>query len=106
MSDQTETGPVADVPAKADSVYVVQVQRLAEPGVIEDSNTFADAWFDVATVTVPARTHRKRIIAKALTDAGIKPDPGQPAPRVRVLDGESAFVHEPGAEQPPAVWVV
>lgn len=93
--------PVA--PAKGESTYVIQVeaQRFDEQGT-----GIGACWLDVATITVPARTHRKRLIAKALTDAGIKPDPGQPSPRVRVLDEESAFVHEPGAEQPPAVWVV
>lgn len=111
MSDQTETLPVAEAPAKGESRYVVQVAVvLTAPDVLyerpETDEDRTTVWQDVATVVVPARSRRKTIIAKALTDAGIKPDPGQPAPRVRVLDEESACVHEPGAVQPPAEWVV
>jgi hypothetical protein len=61
---------------------------------------------DVATVSVPLRTKRRGIIAKALLDAGIRPEPGKPAPRVRVLDEESAAVVEPEPFQPEAEWRV
>jgi hypothetical protein len=63
-------------------------------------------WRDIATVPVPPRTHRKRIIAKALNDAGITPDPNGTPPKVRVLDEDSAFIHEPDAVQPPPQWVI
>jgi hypothetical protein len=63
-------------------------------------------WQDVATVSVPLRTKRRGIIAKALLDAGIRPEPGKPAPRVRVLDEESAAVVEPEPFQPEAEWRV
>lgn len=106
MSEQTGMVVEVEAPAKGESVYTIQMQRDAPEGMIEDSYTFADAWFDVATVKVPHRTHRKRLIAKALNDAGIVADPGKPAPRVRVLDEESAYIHEPEAKQPPAEWIV
>lgn len=81
--------------------YVVQMRET-----LPDADTGAERWRDVATVTVPPRTTRKTVVTKALMQAGIAPDPGKPAPRVRVLDEESAFVHEPEAKQPPAEWVI
>jgi hypothetical protein len=44
----------------SEAVYVVQVQqRVRRRGARME-------WVDIATVTVPARTHRKTVIEKAL----------------------------------------
>lgn len=78
--------------ARPDSVYVVQIEAAEK------------MWQDIATVSVPPKAHRRGVIAKALTDAGIKPS-GEP-PRVRVLDARSAEVFEPEAFQPEPEWRV
>jgi hypothetical protein len=84
----------------SEAVYVVQVQ-----GEIDRDKTFADDpdnptlfWLDVATVTVPARTHRKTVIEKALLAANVDIDG---AITVRVLDEQSARETKVETEQPP-----
>jgi hypothetical protein len=53
---------------------------------------------DIATVTVPARTHRKTVIEKALEAANVVID----GPMiVRVLDAGSARETKVETEQPP-----
>lgn len=117
MTTQTEMGQeselVPEAPAEkrtqGPQTYVVQIERDGLREIDTDGQVVGNpytVWQDVATVTVPPRTKRSKVVAQGLMMAGIKPDPGQPAPRVRVLDEESAFVHEPGAVQPPAEWVV
>jgi hypothetical protein len=111
MTEQTEMEPVAEAPAEkrtqGPQTYVVQIQTEVTTSTLGGDDTSEKAcWIDIATVTVPPRTKRSKVVAQGLMLAGIKPDPGQPAPRVRVLDEESASVHEPGAVQPPAEWVV
>lgn len=74
--------------------YVVQLEVQHE--------TDGAYWVDLATVTVPPRTPRRTVIKRALAEADVKP--GGAAPRVRVLDADSAEVHEPEAHQPPMEW--
>jgi hypothetical protein len=74
----------------SEAVYVVQWQRVNEAGV----------WDDIGTVTVPARTHRKTVIEKALDEAAIRPDHGAMM-TVRVLDEGSARETKVETEQPP-----
>lgn len=85
--------------------YTVQIE-YSVPGPSGGEPAPGTLWMDIATIPVAPRTHRKRLITKALIDAGIKPVAGQPAPRVRVLDEESAFTHEPEPFQPEAEWRV
>jgi hypothetical protein len=70
----------------SEAVYVVQWQRANETGV----------WDDIDTVTVPARAHRKTVIAKALESF-----PLTGAMTVRVLDAGSARETKVEMEQPP-----
>lgn len=58
-----------------------------------------NGWLDMATVTVPAKSKRKTIIAKALEDAGTPKD--RKPPSLRVLDEKSAHVTTVEWEQPP-----
>jgi hypothetical protein len=106
MSEQTLDLPEATSPAKT-AQYTVQVY-VADSAIaaVAEAGEPVEVWQDVATVSVPLRTKRRGIIAKALLDAGIRPEPGKPAPRVRVLDEDSAFVHEPEPFQPEAEWRV
>lgn len=104
--------PVAEVPAEkrtqGPQTYVVQIEdELLLQDVGEGTSPGGGiVWSDIATVTVPPRTKRSTVVTQGLMQAGITPDPGKPAPRVRVLDEDSAHVHEPEAKQPPAEWVV
>jgi hypothetical protein len=72
----------------SEAVYVVQERREDEEG----------GWVDLATVTVPARTHRKTVIEKALEQA--KTVLSRPI-TVRVLDEQSARETPVETEQPP-----
>jgi hypothetical protein len=81
-----------------EATYVVQVEIDVrdDPGhKLYDGET----WEDVATVTVPARTKRKRVIALGLEKAGMEV---KDAIRVRALDEESAAVIPVAPFQPPA----
>lgn len=82
---------------RGDSTYVVQIEKTFEVSAPLEE---VAAWVDVATVTVPARSKRKGIIAKALEKAGIAPEVGQDPLRVRVLDASSSAVTEVGVVQP------
>lgn len=92
----------------AQSTYTVLVEFEVESlsGTERAVGQKMKAWVEAGTYTVAPRTHRKRLVTQALKDVGLAPEPGKPAPRVRVLDEESAFVHEPEAKQPPAEWVI
>jgi hypothetical protein len=108
MSEQAEL--VERREPKTAVEYTVQIEREVEivtassVGEVTKATSEALVWLDVATVSVPLRTKRRGIIAKALLDAGIRPEPGKPALRVRVLDEESAAVVEPEPFQPEAEW--
>jgi hypothetical protein len=56
------------------------------------------AWQDIATVTVPVGSKRKTVLREGLKQSGLKPPEDGTAPRLRVLDAESAEVHEPPME--------
>ena len=71
----------------ASSSYVVQV-----------GNEDTKVWTDVATVEVPARTKRRRVIELGFAQSKIMPKVGEDL-RVRVLDAESAEVIPVGAEE-------
>ncbi len=85
-----------------DQTYAVQVEEAETPldGKGEASGPPEYVWRDVATVTVPARTHRKTVVEKALKDAVIEPPAGEQL-RVRVLDADSARPFTVGVVQPP-----
>jgi hypothetical protein len=78
----------------SEAVYVVQQQEQID---YEPDEPFT-AWRDIATVTVPARTHRKTVIEKGLLAANVVID----GPLiVRVLDEGSARETKVETEQPP-----
>lgn len=79
-----------------EATYVVQ---RWEENAIEGVGDPKPGWFDIATVTVPARTHRKTVIAKALDEARAVPLPGGKI-HVRVLDEESATAATVESVQP------
>jgi hypothetical protein len=89
--------------------YVVQ-QACEQPLVTADDEgrevSVDDAWIDIATVEVPARTKRSTVIKEALKQAGVQPAADGSRPRLRALDAESAHVHEPEPHQPPMEWRV
>ena len=101
MSDEIEK--VAEGVAK-ESTYVVQRHvKFTLPYAKGDGTPDIDeAWVDLATVTVPARSPRKRVIREALAEAGLEPQ----ALRVRVLDAASSAVMEVGPSEPKPEWVV
>jgi hypothetical protein len=115
MSEQAEmvdqAAPAVESPTLGERVLTVQVERrLYEENPHEHASSAemfeVTAWVDIATVPLKPRTPRRVVIAKALLDAGIKPDASEARPRVRVLDEESAAVVEPDPYQPPAEWRV
>lgn len=63
-----------------DATYIVQSK---------DESGF---WSDVATITAPARTKRRKIIGLALAESGLRPEVGGEPLRLRVLDAASAHV--------------
>jgi hypothetical protein len=79
----------------SEAVYVVQAQRDAE----DDSGVLWRGWEDIATVKVPARTHRKTVVEKALGQASTDLSGGPIL--VRVLDEQSARETKVETEQPP-----
>lgn len=92
---------------KGDSTYVVQMWRKFlsmgdETSPVEN----IEAWADIATVTVPHRSPRKRVIGLALAESGIRPAADSEPLRLRVLD--VASFHETTVEpfQPDAQWRV
>lgn len=98
MSETTET---ANQARDAQSTYTVQVAQTFH--VENDEGTVGSnvaAWVDVATVTVPPRTKRRKIIGLGLVEAGLKPEVGGDPLKVRVLDVGSWHVTEVGAVQP------
>lgn len=85
-----KTAPVP--PVARDAVYVVQQAQMItfDPEVGADAT--AEAWVDLATVSVPFKSKRKTIIGLALVQAEIKPQPGDEPLRLRVLPAAVAVV--------------
>lgn len=80
----------------ATATYVVQ--RAIE--VTEGMETpITDAWEDVATVEVPAKSKRATVIQMGLAKAGIVVKPGDDPLRLRALDARSAHVSTVSAVQ-------
>jgi hypothetical protein len=82
--------------ASPEATYVLQVGELLID--VEPEETF-EAWRDVATVTVPARTKRVTAIRRAITAAGIEVSADV---KVRLLDAESAEVRTVRPKPPAA----
>jgi hypothetical protein len=80
----------------SEAVYVVQQQEEIDYAPDE---TFM-AWVDIATVTVPARTHRKTVIEKAVEENGQFEFDRSPVV-VRVIPVEHAEAITIEWEQPP-----
>lgn len=78
---------------RGEATYVVQVRR---------EEVDYPSWDDVATVTVPAKTKRKTVIAKAVEEAGTDLTllPTMPV-RLRVIPAEHAEEIKVEMEQPP-----
>lgn len=93
----TEPTPLPQTRQKRaeESTYTVQVMELV--GI--ENAAGREAWFDVATVTVPARTRRKTVIEKGLQQAGLDVTE---AIKVRALDSESAQVTPVAPYTPPS----
>ena len=90
----------AEPKAATQATYVVQAAKAfthEEAGV-----TAADpleAWADIATITVPARSHRRKVVGLALAESGVRPEVGGEPLRIRVLDAASAHVTTVTAKQ-------
>jgi hypothetical protein len=80
----------------SEAVYVVQKQQ--EEGEGPDDRHMA--WVDIATVTVPARTHRKTVLEKAVEENGQFEFDRSPVV-VRVIPLEHAEAITVEWEQPP-----
>jgi hypothetical protein len=88
----------------SEAVYVVQHSAVLQIQDDGGPGSRVEAWVDIATVTVPARTHRKTVIEKAIDQAAENEDVDldlTAALTVRVLDAESARVTPVEMEQPP-----
>jgi hypothetical protein len=86
--------------------YTVQVlRRVTFAGDTEDAKGY-DGWQDLATVTVPARSPRKRVIREALEKSGLRPLVDSEALRVRVLDGPSSKVTEVPVVRSEPKWAI
>ena len=70
------------------------VQRFLEPGLHPDelSESPPERWEDIATVMVPARARRRKVIGMALAQSGVRPEVGGEPLQLRVLDAASAHV--------------
>jgi hypothetical protein len=92
----TEDVPVPEVAAPTDpraATYTVQFLRrdlVFEGNEISSPTTEIEAWIDIATVTVPARARRRKVIGLALAQSGLRPEVGGDPLRLRVLDAASA----------------
>jgi hypothetical protein len=91
----TEDVPVPEVAVPTDpraATYTVQ-RLIPATGVEAGVNVgplIPDRWEDVATVTVPARARRRKVIGLALAQSGLRPEVGGDPLRLRVLDAASA----------------
>lgn len=100
LTPETGSTSGSEPTPRGDSTYVVQVAQEFVDDDGANGPVSIGAWVDLATVTVPARSKRKGIIAKALQQAGLAPEVGKDPLRVRVLDGSSSAVTEVGVVQP------
>jgi hypothetical protein len=107
VSEQSKAKPKAAAVSAEPQEYVVQ--RLMQLAEVERPQPDTDrvevgkaygAWVDVATVTVPPRTHRKTVVERAFEQAGVSVAVGETV-SVRVLDADSARVLPVGSVQPP-----
>lgn len=88
---------------KGESTYIVQYLREGEFDAGDGKmDRRVKAWVDLATVTVPHRSPRKRVIREALAQADFSPSPL----KVRVLDAASSAVTEVGPSEPKPEWVI
>lgn len=72
-----------DASSRPETTYVVQTQGVVL--VVGEG----EKWYDQGVVTVPARTHRKTVIAKAVKELAIDPTADEGV-RVRLLPAEHA----------------
>jgi hypothetical protein len=109
MSEQAEV-PVEETAGPerpGDTTYVVQVARGSLAAVEEGREVTVDeAWQDIATVTVPRKSPRKKVIGLALAQSGIRPATDSEPLRVRVLDAASAAETVVAAVQAEPEWRV
>lgn len=89
-----EDAPTLQTPAEVE--YVVQARRPIKAVELSADvpEPVTEVWVDIATVSAAPRTKRRTLISKALAEAGIKPTAEMESPRIRVLDVDSARVHE------------
>jgi hypothetical protein len=84
--------------------YVVQVRetlKLAEPvGDGEKGTDYVEAWRDIASVTVPARTKRRTVVEKGLEQAGIVKTPELEA---RLLDPAASYIWRAKPPEPASL---
>jgi hypothetical protein len=105
--DETQASGGEPTP-RSESTYVVQVAREIEmeESFTDGGDNVIRAWVDIATVTVPGRSPRKRVIGEALVQSGLRPQAGQEPLRVRVLDAASFHATEVAPFQPEPEWRV
>lgn len=84
---------------RGDSTYVVQRLSVSDCGV-------EGLWEDIATITVPPKSPRRKVIGLALKESGLRPTAGEPPLRVRVLDAASFAETEVAPFQPEPEWKV
>lgn len=89
-----EDAPVeAPTPTEVEYIVLREIEVDAPQGHEKLAGLFI-TWEQIAIIKAPPRTKRKSLIAKALAKAAIVPKAGMPPLRVRVLDVDSARVHE------------
>jgi hypothetical protein len=105
--DETQASGGEPTP-RSESTYIVQVEQQIEQVTFQDDPDLiaTSVWVDIATVTVPARSPRKRVIGEALAQSGLRPQAGQKPLRMRVLDAASFHTTEVAPYQPEPEWRV
>jgi hypothetical protein len=90
---------------KGESTYVVQVfDQVTTATGLGSGTAEKQCWADIATVTVPRKSPRKKVIGLALAQSGIRPTADSEPLRLRVLDQASARETEVKPFQPDAEW--
>jgi predicted N-acetyltransferase YhbS len=103
MSTQTEMAPesvAAEKPARGETTYTVQ---MFEPRAVDGEGSL---WRDIATVTVPPKSPRRKVIGLALAQSGLRPAQDSEPLRVRVLDAASSAETVVAPFQPEPEWRV
>jgi hypothetical protein len=105
--DETQASGGEPTP-RSESTYIVQVERPIKLVTFQDDPEHAatTVWVDIATVTVPGRSPRKRVIGEALRVSGLRPQAGQEPLKMRVLDAASFHATEVAPFQPEPEWRV